>query len=91
MLAFMASAAEAELGALFENAKEAVAICHALTEMGHPQPPTPMQVDNTVAHGIVNSNIRQRKSKAIDMHFYWVRDRLKQKQFKVYWEPGNNK
>eukprot|EP00957_Ditylum_brightwellii_P044917 3406622-Ditylum_brightwellii.AAC.1 len=70
----MASAAEAELGALFENSKEAIAIHNTLVEMGHPQPPTPIQVDNTVAHGIINSNIRQRKSKAIDMRFYWVQD-----------------
>eukprot|EP00957_Ditylum_brightwellii_P143847 10960626-Ditylum_brightwellii.AAC.1 len=58
--------------------------------MGHPQPPTPIQVDKAVAHGIVNNNIRQRKSKVIDMRFYWVRDRVKQKQFIVYWEPGSN-
>eukprot|EP00957_Ditylum_brightwellii_P078843 5995291-Ditylum_brightwellii.AAC.1 len=67
----MASAAEAELEALFENAKEAVAIRNALVEMSHSQPPTLIQVDNAVAHGIVNNNIRQRKSKAIDMRFYW--------------------
>eukprot|EP00957_Ditylum_brightwellii_P109356 8342336-Ditylum_brightwellii.AAC.1 len=70
----MASAAETELGALFENAKEAIAIRNTSVEMGHPQPPTPIQVDNTVAHGIVNNNIHQCKSKAIDMRFYWVRD-----------------
>eukprot|EP00957_Ditylum_brightwellii_P138297 10541055-Ditylum_brightwellii.AAC.1 len=58
--------------------------------MGHPQPPTPIQVDNAVAHGIVNNNIRQRKSKAIDMRFYWVQDQVKQKQFIVYWEPGSS-
>eukprot|EP00957_Ditylum_brightwellii_P158946 12097679-Ditylum_brightwellii.AAC.1 len=63
----MASAAEAELGALFENAKEAVALHTTLRELGHQQPATPIQVDNSVTHGIVNSNIRQQKSKAIDM------------------------
>eukprot|EP00957_Ditylum_brightwellii_P136661 10421995-Ditylum_brightwellii.AAC.1 len=66
----MASAAEAELGALFENAKEAVALRTMLRDLGHQQPATPIQVDNSVAHGIVNSNIRQQKSKAIDMCFY---------------------
>ena len=86
----MASAAEAELGALFENAKEAAPMRIALIELGHPQPATPIQVDNLTAHGIVNSNIRQRKSKAINMRFYWVKDRVRQKQYKVYWEPGTN-
>eukprot|EP00957_Ditylum_brightwellii_P071639 5446069-Ditylum_brightwellii.AAC.1 len=71
----MASAAEAELGALFKNAKEAVALRTMLRELGHQQPATLIQVDNSAAHRIVNSNIRQRKSKAINMRFYWVKDR----------------
>eukprot|EP00957_Ditylum_brightwellii_P114484 8729080-Ditylum_brightwellii.AAC.1 len=74
----MASAAEAELDALFENAKEVVALRTMLQELGHQQPATSIQVDNSVAHRIVNSNIRQRKSKATDMRFYWVKDRVKQ-------------
>eukprot|EP00957_Ditylum_brightwellii_P073612 5593841-Ditylum_brightwellii.AAC.1 len=48
----MASTAEAELGALFKNAKEAVALRTTLQELGHQQPLTPIQVDNSVAHGI---------------------------------------
>eukprot|EP00957_Ditylum_brightwellii_P089696 6831256-Ditylum_brightwellii.AAC.1 len=66
----MASAAEAELGALFENAKEAVLLRTPLTELGHQQPATTIQVDNSTTHRIVNSNIRQHKSKAIDMQFF---------------------
>jgi hypothetical protein len=42
----MSSAAEAELGALFVNAKEAAYLRQILTEMGHPQPHTPIQTDN---------------------------------------------
>eukprot|EP00957_Ditylum_brightwellii_P149832 11410737-Ditylum_brightwellii.AAC.1 len=67
----MALAAEAELGALFENAKEVVALRTTLRELEHQQLATPIQVDNSGAHRIVNSNIRQQKSKAIDMRFYW--------------------
>eukprot|EP00957_Ditylum_brightwellii_P052964 4015329-Ditylum_brightwellii.AAC.1 len=74
----MALAAEAELMALFENAKEAVLLCTTLTELGHQQPATPIQVDDSTTHRIVNSNIHQRKSKAIGMQFYWVKDRVKQ-------------
>ena len=25
---------------------------------------------------------------AMDMRFYWVRDKLKQKHFEVFWKPG---
>eukprot|EP00957_Ditylum_brightwellii_P192378 14645562-Ditylum_brightwellii.AAC.1 len=53
----MTSAAEAGLGALFENAKEAVALQTTLNKLGHCQPATPIQVDNSTAYGIVNSNI----------------------------------
>ena len=48
----MTSAAEAELGALYINAREAVHIRNILKEMGHQQPPTPMQTDNSTADGL---------------------------------------
>ena len=40
--AVMSSAVEAELGALYINAREAVYICQILEEMGHKQPRTPL-------------------------------------------------
>ena len=54
-----ASAAEAELGALFVNAKEAKIIRLILQELGHPQPPTPIHIDNLTAVGIVNNTIKR--------------------------------
>jgi hypothetical protein len=85
----MSSAAEAECGALFNNTKDGVALRNTLHEMGHPQPPTPVQVDNSTSNGFANKQIRQRKSKSMDMRFYWVQDRVEQKQFHVYWRPGH--
>jgi hypothetical protein len=41
--AVMSSAAEAELGALFINAKMAVSMQRTLEEIGHPQTRTPIQ------------------------------------------------
>eukprot|EP00957_Ditylum_brightwellii_P196121 14943386-Ditylum_brightwellii.AAC.1 len=38
----MASAVEVELGVLFENAKEVVALRTTLRELGHQQPATPI-------------------------------------------------
>ena len=83
----MASAAEAELGALFLNFQEAVPIRITLEEMGHTQLPTPVQVDNSTALGIATGTIKQCKSKAMDMCFYWIRDIKNQKQFNIYWKP----
>ena len=60
-----------------------------LAEMGHPQPATPIQTDNSNATGIANGTVYQRKSKAMDMRFYWVQDRVRQKHFIVYWRPGS--
>jgi hypothetical protein len=38
----MSSAAEAEIGAVFINAKEGAVLRTTLEEVGHKQPPTPM-------------------------------------------------
>jgi hypothetical protein len=58
----MVSAAEAESGVLYINSQTAEVFRTTLIEMGHPQPPTPVQTDNSTAYGIVNSSIRQRRS-----------------------------
>jgi hypothetical protein len=87
--AVMSSAAEAEIGATFLNCKEAVPIRTTCEELGHPQPPTPVRVDNTTAAGIANRTVRQIRSRAMDMRFHWVQDRVDQKQFHVYWAPAD--
>ena len=88
MRAVMASAAEAELGGVFLNAQHACPIRITLEELGHPQPPTPLQTDNNTPAGIANGTIKQKRSKAIDMRFYWLRSRTAQKQFHIYWQPS---
>ena len=67
--AVMSSAAEAELGALFINAKEAVHMRRILQEMGHPQPRTPIQTDNSTAEGVINSRVQPKRTKAMDMRY----------------------
>ena len=86
--AVMTSAAEAELGALYINAREAVYIRLILERMGHPQPPTPIQTDNSTAEGVINSKVQPKRTKAMDMRFHWLRDRETLKQFRFYWRPG---
>ena len=84
----MSSAAEAELGALYINAREAVAIRNILNEIGHKQPPTPIQTDNSTAEGIINKKVQPKRTKAMEMRFYWLRDREAQSQFRFFWRPG---
>jgi hypothetical protein len=50
----MSSAAEAEIGAVFINAKEGAVLHTTLEELGHPQTPTPIEADNTTATGYSN-------------------------------------
>jgi hypothetical protein len=68
----MSSAAKAELGALYINACKAIPLQKTLKEMGHKQPPTPMQTDNSTALGIMNNNIQPQRTKAMDMQFHWL-------------------
>ena len=81
---------ETEVAATFYNSKEALTFRVNLAEMGHPQPPTPMEVENETAIGFLKSKMKQKRSKAIDMRFYWVRDKVNQNQFLIYWRPGAN-
>jgi hypothetical protein len=55
----LASAAEAEIGALFLNGQEAQPIRVTLNELGHTQPATPMQTDNSTASGFAYDTIKQ--------------------------------
>jgi hypothetical protein len=59
-----------------------------LTEMGHPQPPTPIQTDNSTAEGVINNKIQPKRTKAMDVRFNWLRCREAQEQFHFFWRPG---
>jgi hypothetical protein len=74
--AVIASASDAELGALFYNAKDAAMLRATLNEMGHPQPATPIQTDNACVSGIANDTVKQCRFKVIDMRFHWIKDRV---------------
>ncbi|EJK53767.1 hypothetical protein THAOC_26721 [Thalassiosira oceanica] len=84
----MSSAAEAELGALYIMAREAVWIRIILERMGYKQPPTPIQTDNATAEGVINHKVQPKQTKAMDMRFHWLRDRELQKQLRFFWRPG---
>jgi hypothetical protein len=60
----MSSAAEAEIGAVFINAKEGNVLRTTLEELWHKQPSTPMETDNTTATGYSNGTIKQKTNKS---------------------------
>ena len=80
----MTSAADAEIGALYINTRQVVPTRYLLEEMGHPQPPTPVQTDDTTALGFVTKNLQPKATKSTDMNYWFMRDRQDQKQFKYY-------
>jgi hypothetical protein len=65
----MSSATKAELAGLYIMAHKAIYIRIILEELGHVQPPTPLQTDNTMADGIINSKVQPKQTKAMDMYF----------------------
>jgi len=60
----VASAAEAELGALFLNCKEGKVMRKVLEEIGHKQPVMPVHCDNVTAVGITNVTIKRLRLKS---------------------------
>jgi hypothetical protein len=67
----MFSTTEAKLATLYIMSHEAVYIRIILDEMGHKQPPTPIQTDNTMADAVINGKVQRKRTKATDMRFHW--------------------
>ncbi len=58
--AVMSLASKTEIRALYIICREAVPVCHTLEFLGHPQPPTPVQTNSTMALGVLNNNIMKK-------------------------------
>ena len=84
----MPSASEAELARLLFTATAMIPLRHTLKEMKLPQPRSPIQTDNSTANGFSNQTIVTKKTKSMDVRFYWLRCRDSQSQFRYYWSPG---
>ena len=84
----MASAAEAEMAALFITAKKMILLRNTLIEMGWPQPQTPIQTDNSTAVVFTKKTIVKKAPKSSEMKLWWLRDIESQEQFRYYWAPG---
>ena len=83
----MSSQAEGKCGALFYNAKELEALLTTVKWMVHPQPATEIITDRSTSDEIMIITIEQKRTKAIYMRFYWVRDQVEQKDFDVQLKP----
>ena len=84
----MLSTAEVETGSICHNGKVVVPICTIHSEIGHPQSPYPFKTDKTTIAGFLKSTITQKNSKSWDMNLHWMKDRILQKEFWIYWDKG---
>ncbi len=84
----MALAAKSELAALFITAREMIPHNQILIAMGLPQPKSPIQMDNSTAPGVTNKTIVPRRSKMMDIQFWWLHCCASQDQFQYYWDAG---
>jgi hypothetical protein len=84
------AASETEYASLYLNAQQAYFERTILSALGYPQPPNHLYADNSAAVGIANDTVKLKRSKAIDMRYHWLRDRVRQGIFKVFWDAGHN-
>ena len=84
----MSSVAEAKYGSCFHRGQKEAPMRVTLNEMGYPQPAAPIKVEHLCATGIAKNEIKQKRSKAMDMRFHWIRNIINQGHYIVYWRPG---
>ena len=85
----MSLEAEAEIGAILVTAKELVPMSQTMIEMEWPQPPTPIQIENSTAAKLANYTIIVQKTKFTDLRLHWLRFREAKQKFPFYWDPGS--
>jgi hypothetical protein len=57
-------------------------------DIHNPQLRLRLTTDNNAAAGTANGSAKQKRSKAMDMRFCWVHDRVRQGQFHIAWRKG---
>ena len=84
----VSSDTEAEYAGYFINAKDGEVERTTLNDMGYPQETTYIQGGNDLAIKIAHDKVKQKQSRAMDMRFHWIRDRIRQKHFALFWRKG---
>jgi hypothetical protein len=83
------AAMEAEYGALYVNARKATELINTLQDLGHTQQPVRIYADNKPAISVATNKAKQKRSKAVDMRFNWIKDRTAQGHFDIIWDKGS--
>jgi hypothetical protein len=84
----VAAASEAEYASLFIAGQHGAWIRTIAVALGYEQPTTVIFSDNECAVGIASDTVQLKRSKALDMRYHWIRDRVRQGEFKIVWRAG---
>jgi hypothetical protein len=83
----VASAAKAELGALFLNCQKGMIFKLTLKDLCHPQPKIPAHCNNATAVGIAKNTTKWQWSWAMEMKYFWTCEKDAQDVYSFKWYP----
>ena len=86
----VSSASEAEYATCFIAGKQGLCYRYTLDDINCIQPVTHIITDNKTDMGIATKTCKQKRSKAIDMRYHWIRDRVSLKDFNIVWRAGKD-
>ena len=84
------SASEAETGTVFHNCKTVIGIKKMRHSVGQPQGTTPLKIDNSTAVSNKYATLKEKRSKTWYMRWYYLQDKVKNKEFDIFWKQGSN-
>jgi hypothetical protein len=68
----VASAAKAELGALYHNCQTGIIFQQTFKAMGHMQPKTPVHCNNATTVGIANNTVKRQRLRSMEMCYFRI-------------------
>lgn len=66
----MGEESKSKVAADYFNTQKGIEFRVSLIEMGHYQQQIPIEIENTIGHGILKNALTPKRSKAIDMRFF---------------------
>ena len=91
----VSSVCEGEYATAFMMAQLAMPLRVQLKDLGYKQDMFPngstlLTTDNLCAEGIANNSMKLKRSRAMDMRYHWLRDRVKLGDFTVKWRKNTH-
>lgn len=85
-----ASVAEAEYIATFMVGQMGLELRNTLNDLGNHQDKILLTTDNAIAYGINNDTVKIKRTRSIDIKYFWMRDRVRTGDFNALWREGKS-